>query len=67
MRFYKDYINPTCPADDWSCPYYKIKDGKCHMYQEEGCLPYLECEYWDGSDEAEELIFIDCMKESVRW
>lgn len=29
-----------CPADDFTCPYYK--DGNCSMYPEEN--PLLECD-----------------------
>ena len=67
MRFDKDYLTPTCPADDWSCPYYNNRNGKCYMYHKEAHTPYLECEYWEGSDEAEELISMTCIRESMGW
>ncbi len=42
-----------CPADDWTCPYYK--NGYCGMEEEEGCLPFNECECFDIVPEAEEI------------
>ena len=66
MIYTDKYFYPSCPAMDWDCPYID-KCGFCKMYEQEKTLPYLECEYWEGSDEAEELISIECMKESAGW
>ena len=46
---------PECPSFDTTCPYLG-KDGICYMAEHEGVPPYLECDAWEGSDEAEELI-----------
>ena len=45
---------PYCPVDDFSCPYYSIKTGKCKMYDKEGCLPYDECDAFYGLEEDED-------------
>ena len=65
MRFDKDYLFPVCPAQDCNCPYFH--KGNCFMYQDEKVVPYLECEYWEGSDEAEELLSLECERESAGW
>lgn len=65
MKFTKDYLFPICPTQAWDCPYFD--SPKCFMYSQEGCPPYLECECWESSDEAEELISNECMIESAGW
>jgi len=45
---------PYCPVDDFDCPYYHIKSGKCRMYDREGVTPYDECDAFYGLDEEDE-------------
>lgn len=44
---------PECPVYDPSCPYCS-QTGICKMYEEEGCLPYDECDAFYGLEEEEE-------------
>lgn len=52
-KTYERDLYPDCPAQDWSCPYLG-DNGKCLMYNEEGCLPYDECDEFYGLEEEEE-------------
>lgn len=52
-KTYERDLYPDCPAQDWSCPYLG-DNGKCLMYDEEGCLPYDECDEFYGLEEEEE-------------
>lgn len=57
---------PECPSFSVDCPYCG-EEGICYMCEKEGIPPYLECEEWEGSDEAEELISMRCNLESAGW
>lgn len=57
---------PECPSCHIDC-FYCGSDGICYMYEIEGVPPYLECEEWEGSDEAEEIISMTCNFESAGW
>lgn len=45
---------PPCPSDDFSCPYYGKKTGRCLMFEKEAVLPYEECDNFFEVDDSEE-------------
>lgn len=46
-----------CPVADWSCSYYRHKDGSCKLVHE-GCDPFDECDDFAAFYEADEEHFI---------
>ena len=54
-KIYTEDMFPICPITDFLCPYFNKKTWRCHMFQEENCLPYDECDaFYDESEEGEE-------------